>query len=157
MINLIGDGGHAAVIRDLIRARERLDKDFALADGWIIAVGNNADRKHEAELNRGKSWTYLVHPSATVASSAIIGMGTVIMAGAVVQARAVIGAHCILNTGCGVDHDSVLEDFVHIAPGAHLCGGVHVGEGALVGVGVGLEPLVRIPAWSTVTRAPYDL
>ena len=119
MIKLIGDGGHAAVIRDLIRSRERLDKTFE-ADGIIIAVGNNRDRKKEAEARKGTHFTYLIHPSATVASSALIGMGSIIMAGAVVQARAVIGMHCILNSGCTVDHDCQLGDFVHIAPGAHL-------------------------------------
>ena len=154
MIYFIGDGGHATVIRDLIRARERLDKDFAQIEGTIIAVGDNAARRREAQAHQSP-YTCLVHPSATVASSALIGMGTVIMAGAIVQARAVIGAHCILNTGCSIDHDCTLEDFVHVAPGAHLCGGVHVGEGALIGVGVGIEPGVTIPALSIVKRFPY--
>ena len=40
---------------------------------------------------------------------------------------------------------------------AHLCGRVHVGEGALVGVGVGIEPGVKIPAWSIVKRAAYEI
>ena len=154
MITLIGDGGHAAVIRDLVKARERLDKNFE-ADGTIIAVGNNKDRKREAQERKGTRFTYLIHPSATVASSALIGMGTVIMAGAVVQARAVIGEHCILNSGCVVDHDCYLGDFVHIAPGASLCGNVRVGEGAIVGVGTGLEPGSVVPAWTTVKREPY--
>src|SRR3990167_3125275 len=147
MIELIGDGGHAAVIRDLIRSRERLDKAFE-AEGIIIAVGNNRDRKKEAEARRGAHFTYLIHPSATVASSALIGMGTVIMAGAVVQARAVIGMHCILNSGCTVDHDCWLGDFVHIAPGAHLCGNVRVREGALVGVGVAVAQGADLAPWT---------
>lgn len=147
MITLIGDGGHAAVIRDLIRARERLDKTFE-AEGTIIAVGNNRDRKREASERAGTRYTYLIHPSATVASSALIGMGTVIMAGAVVQARAVIGEHCILNSGCTVDHDCALGDFVHIAPGAHLCGNVVVPEGAMVGAGVAVAQGARLDAWT---------
>ena len=155
MIELIGDGGHAAVIRDLIRSRERLDKAFE-ADGIIIAVGNNRDRKREAESRKGTHFTYLIHPSATVASSALIGMGTVIMAGAVVQARAVIGMHCILNSGCTVDHDAVLADFVHISPGANVCGAVEIGEGAWIGAnatviqGMKIAPWTVVPAGSTV-------
>src|SRR3990167_8712827 len=147
MIELIGDGGHAAVIRDLIRARERLDKTFE-ADGIIIAVGNNLDRRREAYIRRGAPFTYLIHPSATVASSVLIGMGTVIMAGAVVQARAIIGGHCILNSGCTVDHDCTLADYVHIAPGAHLCGNVKVGEGALVGTGVAVAQGAVLAPWT---------
>ena len=155
MITLIGDGGHAAVIRDLIKARERLDKKFE-ADGTIIAVGNNHDRHREAEERKGTRYTYLVHPSATVASSVLIGMGTVIMAGAVVQARAQIGAHCILNTNCSVDHDSIVHDFAHISPGANICGGCEIGEGAWVGAnatviqGMKVAPWTVVPAGSTV-------
>ena len=112
MISLIGDGGHARVIRDLNNARKRLDKSFAEVEGWIIAVGDNRARKREAERLRDQHFTYLIHPSATIASSALIGMGTVIMAGAVVQANVQIGEHCILNTNCSVDHDSIIRAFV---------------------------------------------
>ena len=156
MITLIGDGGHAAVLRDLINLRKRMDKSFADIEGTIIAVGNNRDRRREAALHH-TTYTYLVHPSASVASSALIGMGTVIMAGAVVQARAVIGQHCILNSGCSVDHDCVLEDFVHIAPGAHLCGTVRVGEGTMVGTGVCVAQNSTIPAWTLCKAARLDL
>ena len=147
MITLIGDGGHAAVIRDLIRARERLDKTFRDVDGTIIAVGNNHDRKREAEARKGISFAYLIHPSATVASSALIGMGTVIMAGAIVQARASIGAHCIINTGAQVDHDCIVHDFAHISPNATLCGAVEVGEGAWVGAGSVVIQGMKVKPW----------
>ena len=137
---MIGDGGHASVI-----------KSFA-PDAHVIAIGDNAARKR---LDDGRTYQMAVHPSAIIDKTATYGMGTVIMAGVIVQANARIGEHVILNTGCVVDHDCVIEDYAHIAPGAHLCGGVHVGEGALVGVGVGIEPSVKIPAWSVVKRSPY--
>lgn len=149
MIELIGDGGHAAVIRDLIRARERLDKAFEPA-GVIIAVGNNRDRRREAESRPDARFTYLIHPSATVASSALIGMGTVIMAGATVQARAQIGEHVILNTNCSVDHDSIIHDFAHISPGANICGGVEIGEGAWVGANATVIQGMKVAPWSVV-------
>ena len=149
MITLIGDGGHAAVIRDLVKARERLDKKFE-ADGTIIAVGNNRDRRREAEARKGTRFTYLIHPSATVASSALIGMGTVIMAGAIVQARAQIGMHCIINTGAQVDHDCIVHDFAHISPNATLCGAVEIGEGAWVGAGATMIQGMKVRAWSVV-------
>lgn len=157
MITLIGDGGHAAVIRDLINLRKRIDKTFADTEGTIIAVGNNRDRAREVAERKGTRFTYLIHPTASFSSSALIGMGTVVMAGAVVQARAIIGNHCIINTGATVDHDCNIEDFVHIAPGANLCGGVRVGEGSIIGVGVGIEPGVVIPKWSIVKRTPYGV
>ena len=141
MIEIIGDGGHAAVIRDLIST-------LGLEpDGTIIAVGNNRHRQREA-LSRNTKYATLIHPSATVAPNAVIGAGTVIMAGAVVQTRAVIGEHCIINTSASVDHDCVLADFVHIAPGAHLCGAVKVGEGAMVGTGVAVAQCAALSPWT---------
>lgn len=153
-IELVGDGGHAAVIRDLIAVCERFGKN--LHEGTIIAVGDNRNRKREA-LSRDKtSFTYLIHPSATVAESILIGMGTVIMAGVIVQARTHIGEHVILNTNCSVDHDSIVHDFAHISPGAIICGGCEIGEGAWVGAnatvihGMKVAPWTVVPAGSTV-------
>ena len=155
MIELIGDGGHAAVIRDLIAVCDRLNKNICL-DGTIIAVGNNRHRQREV-LNRGNiSYATLIHHSATVAASADIGPGTVIMAGAVVQARAKIGAHCILNTCCSVDHDCVVDDFVHVAPGAHLCGTVKVGKGAMVGTGVCVAQNATLTPWTLYKSRRLD-
>ena len=150
MLHIQGDGGHASVVRDILRHPERYPATSA-----FIAVGDNAARKREAERLKDFDFVVAVHHSAIVSPSASIGDGTVVMAGAVVQAGARIGRHVILNTGCSVDHGCVVEDFAHIAPGAHLCGGVRVGEGALVGVGVGLEPGCIVPAWHIVKRERY--
>ena len=150
---IIGDGGHAKVVRRVIYALHLpIDSNILNDDFAFVAIGKNSDRKREAAraARVGYMFPVLIHPSANVDETARIGEGTVIMAGAVVQADAWIGKHCILNSSCSVDHDCVLKDYAHIAPGAHLCGDVVVGEGALVGVGVGLAPGCRIPAWSLV-------
>ena len=153
-VNLIGDGGHAAVVREC---------QF-IGGKWFVSIGDNAARKRVVNEHENLHFTdeipwasYVVHKTAVISPSATIEEGTVIMAGAIIQAGAVIGRHCIINTGATVDHHCVLEDYVHIAPGAHLCGNVKVGEGALVGVGVGIEPGVVIPPWSTVKRIPYEI
>ena len=144
-MKIIGDGGHAKVVRSFIHrlAHSRVD-GYA-----FIAVGDNASRKREALLAAAAGYKFpvLIHPSAVVDKSAKIGEGTVIMALAVVQPDSVIGKHCILNTSCSVDHDCVLEDYVHIGPGAHLCGGVKVGEGTLCGVGSRAVPGAVIGSW----------
>lgn len=153
MIHIQGDGGHARVVRELLRDRSHI---LAMSpEHAIIAVGDNADRKREAERLKHMRFVAAAHLRAVISTSATYGEGTVIMAGAVVQAGARIGKHCIVNTGATVDHDCWLADFVHVAPGAHLCGGVTVGEGALIGVGVGIEPGVTIPAWAVVKRESY--
>lgn len=148
---LIGDGGHALVLREIPEG-----KVFNRISEWIIAVGDNAARKKEAEHNE-LNYGILIHPTAVISPSATIGSGTVIMAGAIIQARARIGKHCIINTGATVDHDCIIGDYAHIAPGAHLCGHVEVGEGALVGVGVGIAPMCKIPPWVLVKARKLEM
>ena len=144
-MKIIGDGGHAKVVRRVIYALKfEADDSFA-----FIAVGDNLFRRSEALIAEvsGYKFPVLVHPSAVVDETVWIGEGTVIMAGAVVQADVVIGRHCIINTSASVDHDCILEDYVHIAPGANLCGGVKVGEGTLCGVGSRAVPGAVIGSW----------
>ncbi len=147
-MKIIGDGGHAAVIRSLPDP------------GWgtIIAVGNNAARKREAELlklekripNSGPRSPILIHPNASINGPVDIGEGTVVMDGVVVQPHVKIGRHVILNSSCSVDHHCIIGDYAHIGPGAHLAGNVTVGEGAFMGVGSCAVPGAIIPAWSLV-------
>lgn len=144
---LIGNGGHAKVIRTFWHSFEE----------WLIAVGDNKARKVEAETNYSYCWGTAIHPSAMVDRYVPIGHGTVIMAGVIVQPGCRIGKHVILNSGCVVDHDCIIEDYVHIAPGAHLCGNVRVGEGSLVGVSVGIAPNTVIPPWTLVKARRLEL
>ena len=143
MIRIIGDGGHAAVVRDAART--------LISGRTVVAVGNNADRKSEVGRQpEGTSYAVVIDPNAVVSDEAEIGDGTVVMAGAVVQARAKAGRHVILNSNSSTDHDCTIGDFSHIAPGAVLCGNVTVGEGALVGAGAVCLPGAVIEPWTTV-------
>ena len=148
MIKIIGDGGHAKVVRHVLACQPY--RDWCNEEDAFVAIGNNAQRHSEVSRLAGHSFPVLIHPSAIVAQDVEIGCGTVIMANAVVQPAVKIGRHCILNTNCSVDHDCIIHDFAHIAPGAVLCGGVTVGEGALVGAGVVCVPGAVIPPWSLV-------
>lgn len=121
----------------------------AEADGFVLAVGDNRDRRRIAE-GVDLPWTTAVHPAATVHPSVRLGAGTVVFAGAVIQPETEIGRHGIVNTGASVDHDCRLGSFVHVAPGARLAGRVAVDEGTLVGIGSSLAPEVRVGAWATV-------
>jgi len=152
---LIGAGGHAKVIADILIQSGRppaafLDdapkrnqllgitviKGLELAEpdsAVIVAVGDNATRERIAQ--RYSTFDVAIHPSAIVSRDAEIGPGSVVMAGAVINAGARVGAHCIVNTGAIVDHDCLISDFAHIAPGATLGGNVRVGVGSMVGLG----------------------
>ncbi len=152
---LIGAGGHAKVIADILLASGHrpaafLDDapkhnyifDIPVITGLelpeptasvIVAVGDNFLRATLAA--RYSKFAVAVHPSAQVSRHAEIGPGSVVMAGAVVNAGARIGAHCIINTSASVDHDCLIADFAHVAPGATLGGNVQVGASTMIGLG----------------------
>src|SRR5262245_52233436 len=122
MIRLIGDGGHAKVVKDLLGSMELPEGRFE--EYFIVAIGDNATRRKVVGEQSHCRWFTAIHSLAYLGNNVQIGEGTVVMAGAVIQPDVKIGKHCIINTGATVDHDCVIGDYVHIAPGVTLCGAV---------------------------------
>ncbi len=179
-IIVVGGGGHAKVVIDLLHASGLYDPvectDAACAAGEVLgipvrggderldallsegvrhialAVGDNAVRRRlgESLTARGFVAPCLIHPSAVVAPSACVGEGTVVLARAVVNATAQVGRFCIVNTGAIVEHDCGLEDGAHLASGATLAGGVRLGREVLFGAGAVAVPGARVGARSVV-------
>ena len=158
---IIGAGGHAKVIADIIyKSGDNLigflddnlankGKEIYLGkkvlgttkdienynkNYFIIGIGNNSIRKKINNENNLKLYT-AIHPSAIIAQDVKIGTGSVIMAGVVINPGTVIGKNCIINTCSSLDHDNLLEDYVHISPGAHLAGTVTIKEGTWICTG----------------------
>lgn len=119
------------------------------ADGYVIAVGENRDRRRIAD-RLDFPWILVVHPAAVVHPSVRLGPGTAVFAGAVIQPDTEIGRHALVNTGASIDHDCRIGDFVHVAPGCRLGGGVTVGEGSFMGIGASVLPGVAVGSWTTV-------
>lgn len=168
---LIGAGGHAKVVRDILDAcsipfsgvvtdnlkevtfmEKKILHSMDGVDEAIICVGNNRTRKKLAEelLQQGVTFGTGIHPSVIMSKYASVDEGTVVMQGVVIQSCAKIGKHCIVNTSASIDHDNVLGDFVHISPHATLCGEVEVGEGTWIGAGTVVKQCVKIGKWSVI-------
>lgn len=175
---IVGSGGHAWVVADILTAsgsvvplgfiaRDPIDAgahpglpvlgdDAAIAtiphDGVVVAIGDNRVRMEVADrlTAQGETLVSAIHPSAVVAPGVVMGPGCMVCAGVVVNPGAIIGRNTILNTGCTVDHHCVLGDHVHIAPGVNLAGGVTVGAGAFVGIGACVIPGVTLGDWVVV-------
>ena len=158
---IIGAGGHAKVIADIVRksgdnlvgflddskeaGSEFFDAFILGKTGsyceypdkeFIIAIGNNAIRKKIVEQMQGASFYTAIHPTAVIGEGVSVGEGTCVMASAVLNADAKIGKHCIINTASVVEHDNMILDYVHISPAAALAGTVTVGEKTHIGIGV---------------------
>lgn len=169
-IIIIGAGGHAKVIADIIyKSGDNLigflDDNLSLQGKkiyldkkvigttkdidkykeyyFVIGIGNNSIRKKINNENNLKLYT-AIHPSAIIAQDVKIGTGSVIMAGVVINPGTVIGKNCIINTCSSLDHDNLLEDYVHISPGAHLAGTVSVKEGTWICTGAIIKNNITI-------------
>ena len=92
----------------------------------------------------------IIHPQAQVSSRAAIGPGSVVLGNGVVSRGAKLGCCVVVCQNAAVFHDSVLEDFVDIAPGAIVSGFVHVEQGAFIGSNSVIMPTRRIGAESVV-------
>ncbi|MFF2484531.1 acetyltransferase [Paenibacillus sp. NPDC058071] len=170
---IVGAGGHAKVVVDVLRADASVELVGCLGQGRdlavlglpviggddelsrlleqgvhhaFIAIGNNARRMQLAKKAEaiGFELVNAVSPHAYVSPSASLGRGVAIMAGAIVQPAATIGSYSIINTGATVDHDTTIGEAAHIAPGCALSGSVFVGERSFLGTGAKVIDGMRI-------------
>lgn len=163
---IIGAGGHAKVIADIIIKRGEtlvgfLDDHLSgivlgypilgtLSDinkyedcMFTIGIGDNHIRKKIAESQNLK-WYTAIHPAACIGDEVEIGEGSVVMARAVINPSAKVGKHCIINTASVVEHDNIIEDYTHISPSATLCGTVRVGTMTQVGAGATIKNNISV-------------
>ena len=161
---IIGAGGHAKVIADIIEKSKDIvygflddNKDIGeiiiknysiigkvsecqgLQDNnknlyFVIAIGDNYTRKNIYEKYDLNYYT-AIHPNCNIGIDVEIKECTVVMANACINSNAKIGKNCIINTGAIVEHDNIIEDYVHISPNATLCGTVKVGANTHIGAG----------------------
>ena len=165
---LVGAGGHAKVIADIVlKSGDQLlgfldddpTKTFVLGypvlgriEDWekfskeakfLLAIGNNHVREALAETLK-VDWYIAIHPSAQIGIDVVIGEGNAVMANAVINPGARIGKHCIVNTAAVVEHDNQIEDYVHVSVGARLGGTVQIGRASWIGIGAAVKNNVTI-------------
>lgn len=161
---IIGAGGHAKVIADIIEKLgdeiigfldDKIEKNtiiikdykvigdlnnrftLAIANSdyeFITAIGDNKKREEISKSPNLKFYT-AIHPSAQIGLDVKIEEGTAIMANVCINSSARIGKHCIINTGAIIEHDNIIENFVHISPNSALGGTVRIGENTHIGIG----------------------
>jgi UDP-perosamine 4-acetyltransferase len=171
---LIGSGGHAKVVIELIRAegKYRITGCTGLAPGGFVlddvpilgtdsilpailtggvkkaflAIGDNHLRVVllAHALEIGFELINAISPHAVISPSATLGKGIAIMAGVVINASTQIRDGVIINTNASVDHDCYLSEGAHIGPGSALAGNIEIGRESFLGVGTCVIPGVRI-------------
>lgn len=170
---IIGAGGHAKVIIELLRSSGYkpavcigdadspdechgvpvLQGDHQLeplrAQGLalaFVAIGNNALRRQLGlmALQYGFTLVNAISPTAVISPTVHLGQGIAVMAGAVINAASVIDDFVIINTGATIDHDCTIGEACHIAPQCGLAGNVSVGMESFLGIGCSVVPGRRI-------------
>ncbi len=176
---IVGGGGHANVVADLLLAsncsilgyadvsgsranfapylgNDQKVYQFATSEIYIaIGIGslpghNLRKRLFEKFLSSGYSIPPLIHPSAYVARTAKVADGAQIMAGAVVQANTEIERNVIINTGASIDHDCYVAQNCHISPRATLCGSVRLMESTHIGVNAAILQNITVGSSSVI-------
>ncbi|MGA9587102.1 MAG: acetyltransferase [Terracidiphilus sp.] len=117
----------------------------------VLAVGQVGSGKLRSDLFARLStldlrFPPIVSPDAIVSKEAFCEEGAVVMDGAVVSAGARVGAGSIVNTNSTIEHDSVVADWVHVAPGATICGNVTIGQFSMIGAGATVIEGIEIVA-----------
>ena len=166
---IIGAGGHAKVIADIVECAG--DHVLGFLDGYIkedtflgkpvlgkdtdyekyldayfiIGIGDAYARERFVNSMPEAKWYTAIHPKAVISTlDTSIGEGSVVMANAVINPCAHVGNHCIVNTTAVVEHDNQIDDFVHVSVGTKLAGKVTVGKRTWVGVGSAVSNGINI-------------
>jgi len=171
VIGIIGSGGHAKVITNILendsselvffstsysnflgKYKILLDSTKTLLEWkskvrlWHVAIGDPKIRKEKITflLNNEFAITSAIHNKSIISDCSTIGLGTSIMAGAVLNPQTTIGEGCIINTTASVDHDCIIEDYVNVCPGCRLTGNVFIDTLTDIGAGVTVIPNIKI-------------
>ena len=120
----------------------------------ICGIGSSKIRKAIVGkilvINNIAQFFTAIAPSVRFSSFVKLGVGTVLCSGSILTTDIDVGNHVILNLDCTVGHDSIIRDYVTIAPGVHISGHVEIGEGVEIGTGANILPGIKIGEWSVV-------
>lgn len=118
----------------------------------ICGIGNNEKRKKITQKIEGLRVEFIsvIHPSVQMGYGNKIGKGVVICAGCIITCNTIIGNHVYINLDCTVGHDTVLEDYVNLAPSVNVSGNCTLLEGTHVYTNAVIIPPVVLGKWSII-------
>ena len=129
---------------------------------FVIAIGSPRVRRkifNKMKGNGNPEFATLIDPDAILNSEYVkVGKGSIVCAGTVCTVDVEIGQHVIINLNCTVGHDTIVDDFVTIAPMVAVSGNVHlfplveVGTGSCIRQGLNLESGSMLGMGSVLTK-----
>ena len=126
----------------------KVDAWFKYQDcSFVVAIGSPRTRAKVVEkMNAlGKpDFATLVHPSVQMSSFVQIGKGTLICAGTILTVDIELGSHVILNLNVTVGHESIIGDYVTVAPMVAVSGDVRLDDYTEVGTGASIRQGLKL-------------
>nr|WP_205516929.1 acetyltransferase [Paenibacillus sp. SYP-B3998] len=159
---LIGNGGHAAVLTDILLQQHRsiigftapedqenrfglpyLGNDDAINSfnnahiELVLCLGTIGARAKIFQQFKEKDYTFssVIHQSSVTSPYSTLGEGIQVMANTVIETFVIVADNTIINTSASINHDCRIGRHCHIAPGATLSGNVTVGDFTHIGAG----------------------
>jgi sugar O-acyltransferase (sialic acid O-acetyltransferase NeuD family) len=118
----------------------------------VCGIGNNEARRKVTKKaeKRGIEFVNVIHPNVQIGYDVELGKGVVICAGVILTCNIRIGNHVYINLDCTIGHDSILEDYVNLAPSVNVSGNCKLLEGVHVFTNAVVIPPVTVGKWSTI-------
>lgn len=108
-------------------------------DELVMGIGYRHLRFRQSLFEKfrdaGITWATVIHPAATLATSADVGQGAIVSAGCVLDVGVTIGANTLLNLGCVIAHDSSVGPHTFFGPSVNVAGFVTIGQRCFLGIG----------------------
>lgn len=166
MITILGCGGHAKSVADIILKNDKSTKllfvdENALPDERIwgfkvikpsensypinfIAVGDNKKRETYFNSFDKKHLINVISHNAYLGKCTNFGIGTMVGDFSKIGPEVEIGMNSIVNTAAIVEHETKIGNNCHIAPSACICGRVKIGNNVFVGAGATIIDKIEI-------------
>jgi len=129
------------------------DEEFLNKKGNIVfaavGIGENINKSLKKSIiekykKSGFHFPSIISPLAIINEEVSIGEGTVILDGVIINPCTKIGDFVTIYSNCVIEHDSIIENYVYLAPAVNMCGGVIIGADSTIGNGVSIKDCVKI-------------
>lgn len=122
---------------------------------FVTGIGSpyNYWRRAEIISNLGiprERFETIIHPTASISSSAEIGLGSVIHQNAAVTTNARVGDYVLILPNAVVSHDDIIGDYSIITAGVSISSGVKVGKSCYIGANSSIRQDITIGDFSQV-------
>ena len=114
---------------------------------FVVAIGSPRTRgKVVDKMNAlGKpDFATLIHPNVKMSNFVQIGEGVLICAGTILTVDIKVGSHVILNLNVTVGHESIIGDYVTVAPMVAVSGNVCLEDYTEVGTGASIRQGLKL-------------